>query len=178
MKAYSFNRETKEYQGEVSCQPNPVDGGFLIPGHATDIKPEQPKEGHVVVFKDKDWVEIIDHRGLVFNKDTKQSEQWSVIGELPPSLTKLVPKEYDKWDEEKEEWVGHIQILYSLQEHKKQQLEYEASYEFKRMSAYPLIIDQLDTLYWDMKNGTDNWVKSREAVKEKYPKPENKNEKI
>ena len=171
MKAYSFNRETKEYQGEVSCQPNPVDGGFLIPGHATDIKPEQPKEGHVMVFKDEDWIETIDYRGSAFNKDSKESEKWELLGELPPSLTKLVPKLHDKWDEEKDKWTGHEDYI-------KKQLEHEEGYEFKRRRNYPPLFEQLDALYWDMKNGTDNWVKSREAVKEKYPKPENENEKV
>ena len=70
--------------------------------------------------------------------------------------------------EEKEEWAGHEDYI-------KKQLEHEEGYEFKRRRNYPPLFEQLDALYWDMKNGTDNWVKSREAVKEKYPKPENKN---
>ena len=163
MKAYSFNRETKEYEGEVFCQPNPVDGGFLIPGHATNIKPEQPKEGYVMVFKDEGWVEVEDHRGLVFHKDTKQVEQWSDIDELPPSLTKLVPKLHDKWDEEKDKWTGHEDYI-------KKQLEHEEGYGFKRRKSYPPLFEQLDTLYWDMKNGTDNWIKSRDKIKEQFPK--------
>ena len=163
MKAYSFNRETKEYDGEVSCQPNPIDGGFLIPGHATNIKPEQPKEGHVMVFKDEGWVEVIDDRGLVFNKDSKESEEWELLGELPPYLTKIAPQLHDEWDEEKEEWTGH-------EDYVKKQLEHEEGYGFKRRKSYPPLFEQLDTLYWDMKNGTDNWIKSRDKIKEQFPK--------
>ena len=163
MIAYSYDFETKEYVGETKCQANPVEGGFLIPGPATNIKPEQPKEGHVMVFKDEGWVEVEEHRGLLFNKDTKQVEQWSDIDELPPSLTKLVPKLHDKWDEEKDKWTGHEDYI-------KKQLEHEEGYGFKRRKSYPPLFEQLDTLYWDMKNGTDNWIKSRDKIKEQFPK--------
>jgi hypothetical protein len=43
-------------------------------------------------------------------------------------------------------------------------------YQKDRLSAYPSIADQLDMLYWDKVNGTDNWLKSIESVKSKYPK--------
>lgn len=171
MEAYNYHYITKEYTGSEEAYLDPAYKRPLLAANQTFIKPEQPKEGHVMVFKDKGWVEVIDHRGLVFNKDTKQLEQWSNIDQLPPSLTKLVPKEHDKWDEEKDKWIGHEDYI-------KKQLEHEASYEFKRRRNYPPLFEQLDTLYWDMKKGTDNWVKSREAVKEKYPKPENENEKV
>ena len=173
MKAYGYNRDTKTYLGEVSCQPDPLDGGFLIPGHATNIKPEQPKEGHVMVFKDEGWVEVVDHRGFVYLKDDKNNPiMWEDVGELPPHLTPKKPKDNDThWDEEKEEWVGHAL-------HYKNQAEFEASYEFKRVKDYPPLLDQLDALYWDKINGTNNWVDSITKVKEKHPKPENKNEKV
>jgi hypothetical protein len=56
------------------------------------------------------------------------------------------------------------------------QAEYDAKdYQRKRQLEYPLIGDQLDMLYHDIKNGTletGNWIQSVESVKEKYPKPE------
>jgi len=39
-----------------------------------------------------------------------------------------------------------------------------------RRMAYPSIADQLDMLYWDKVNGTENWLKSIESVKIKFPK--------
>ena len=172
MKAYSYDRDTKEYVGEVSCQPAPVDGGFLIPGHATDIKPEQSKEGHVMIFKDEGWVEVVDHRGFVYLKDDKDKLiEWKDVGELPPHVTPKEPREFDThWDESKQKWVGHDEHLKKIEDDLKKQLEYEASYVFKRRQAYPPLFEQLDALYWDMKNGTNNWVDSRTKVKEKYPK--------
>jgi hypothetical protein len=39
-----------------------------------------------------------------------------------------------------------------------------------RRMAYPSIPDQLDMLYWDKVNGTENWLKSIESVKNRFPK--------
>ena len=167
MEAYNYHYKTKEYLGSEEAYLDPAYKRPLLAANQTFIKPEQSKEGHVMIFKDKNWVEVVDYRGLIFNKDTKQSEQWNEIGELPPLLTKQVPKEYDKWDEEKNNWTGH-------EDHLKQQFEYESSYEFKRAKSYPSILDQLDALYWDKINETNNWVESITKIKQKYPKPENK----
>jgi len=49
--------------------------------------------------------------------------------------------------------------------------EYEAKqYQRDRQTQYPSIADQLDMLYWDKVNGTENWLKSIESVKNKFPK--------
>jgi ribosome-interacting GTPase 1 len=44
-------------------------------------------------------------------------------------------------------------------------------YKDQRATAYPSIQDQLDLLYWDKVNGTNNWEAAIEAVKTEYPKP-------
>ena len=44
------------------------------------------------------------------------------------------------------------------------------SYKELRAKEYPLIPEQLDMIYWDKINGTNNWEKTITAVKEKYPK--------
>lgn len=52
------------------------------------------------------------------------------------------------------------------------QAEYEAKeYQRERATAYPTIQEQLDLLYWDKVNGTNNWEAAIEAVKTEYPKP-------
>ena len=43
-------------------------------------------------------------------------------------------------------------------------------YKDQRASAYPSIQEQLDLLYWDKINGTDNWEQAIAAVKAEYPK--------
>lgn len=44
------------------------------------------------------------------------------------------------------------------------------SYKVLRAKEYPPIEEQLDMIYWDKVNGTNNWEKAISAVKEKYPK--------
>lgn len=41
-----------------------------------------------------------------------------------------------------------------------------------RKRAYPPIEQQLDMIYWDKINGTENWQTAIEAVKQQFPKPE------
>jgi hypothetical protein len=49
--------------------------------------------------------------------------------------------------------------------------EYEAKkYQRDRQTQYPSIADQLDMLYWDKVNGTENWLNSIESVKNRFPK--------
>jgi hypothetical protein len=43
-------------------------------------------------------------------------------------------------------------------------------YRRDRAKEYPAITDQLDMLYHDKINGTDNWQQAIQAVKDKYPK--------
>ena len=44
-------------------------------------------------------------------------------------------------------------------------------YKKKRREAFPSIQEQLDQLYWDKKNGTNNWVEAIDKVKSDNPKP-------
>tara|TARA_Y100001963_G_scaffold117444_1_gene163377 strand:- start:9 stop:254 length:246 start_codon:yes stop_codon:yes gene_type:complete len=45
------------------------------------------------------------------------------------------------------------------------------AYKEERLSAYPSLAQQLDQLYWDKKNGTNNWVEAIDKVKSDNPKP-------
>jgi hypothetical protein len=46
----------------------------------------------------------------------------------------------------------------------------ELSIQEKRALAYPNIQEQLDMIYWDRVNGTDTWIETISAIKNKYPK--------
>ena len=53
------------------------------------------------------------------------------------------------------------------------QIELQAEYEskqYQRDRKYPSIADQLDMLYWEKVNGTENWLNSIESVKSRFPK--------
>lgn len=43
-------------------------------------------------------------------------------------------------------------------------------YQQKRIFAYPSIQEQLDMIYWDSINGTQNWISKISEIKDKYPK--------
>lgn len=51
-------------------------------------------------------------------------------------------------------------------------VEPEKSYSEKRALEYPSIQEQLDMLYWDKVNGTNNWQETIADIKAKYPKEE------
>ena len=58
-----------------------------------------------------------------------------------------------------------------LNKQKELQAEYESKqYQRDRQTQYPSIADQLDMLYWDKVNGTENWLNSIESVKNRFPK--------
>lgn len=45
-----------------------------------------------------------------------------------------------------------------------------SDYRKVREDHYPPLKDQLDMLYWDKKNGTNNWEQMIDTIKAKYPK--------
>lgn len=46
----------------------------------------------------------------------------------------------------------------------------ELSYDTLRALAYPNISDQLDMIYWDKVNGTNQWQQAITTIKATYPK--------
>jgi hypothetical protein len=44
-------------------------------------------------------------------------------------------------------------------------------YQRDRAKVYPKLQDQLDMMYWDKINGTNNWETAVQAVKDQFPKP-------
>lgn len=47
---------------------------------------------------------------------------------------------------------------------------YETTYKEKRQDEYPSVSEQLDMIYWDKINNTNNWITTISQIKEKYPK--------
>jgi len=65
----------------------------------------------------------------------------------------------------------------STDDQEKWTLEYEAhlagtKYQKDRASEYPELKAQLDMIYHDKENGTDNWFEAIKEIKERYPKPD------
>ena len=75
------------------------------------------------------------------------------------------------------EWTDAHQSKPTEQEVLSEAARLQANFEHNqyrrdRARAYPRIQDQLDMLYWDKINGTNNWQQAIEGVKMQYPKPE------
>ena len=56
--------------------------------------------------------------------------------------------------------------------HAQVELDVYNSNQYQRDRKYPSIASQLDQLYWDMKNGTNTWETTIDAIKAEYPKGE------
>lgn len=94
MKAYSYFNNYNEYCGLVNCQRSPLEPGkYLIPGHATTIKPlKNIKEGYTQVFDEslKQWKEVIDNRGkIIYNVNDSRN-----ISSMTSNLYQVVPEGY------------------------------------------------------------------------------------
>ena len=73
-------------------------------------------------------------------------------------------------------WMDETQTKPTRQELEEEMIRVQEDYESKeyqrkRAAQYPRIEEQLDMLYHDKINGTDNWLQAVQAVKDKYPKP-------
>ena len=59
MKIYNYHPETGVYLGASEADKSPLEKGkFLIPAHATKLKPLQEKAGTVSIFDGKKWSQV------------------------------------------------------------------------------------------------------------------------
>jgi hypothetical protein len=98
--------------------------------------------------------------------------------DIPSALLSLRP--HSAWslngeDYENLNWMdsGNTQPtkIEVLAEVSRLQAEYDTlEYQRQRAESYPNIKDQLDMLYWDKVNGTNNWQTAISTVKNQFPK--------
>jgi len=86
--------------------------------------------------------------------------EWSLNGDTYEGLNWLST---DKPKPSREELEAECDRLH--------QVWLSEQYKRDRAPEYPSIADQLDMLYWDKINDTDNWKTAIQTVKDKYPKP-------
>ena len=87
--------------------------------------------------------------------------QWSLVGNDYSGLDWMMSNTLPK--PSKEELEAEADRLH--------QVWLNNQYQRDRALEYPPITNQLDMLYWDKINGTNNWEQAVQAVKDKYPKP-------
>lgn len=76
--------------------------------------------------------------------------------------------------EEREVPVGQFVSGYGVEENKIIPVLADLpapTYSELRRQSYPPLEEQLDMIYWDKVNGSDNWQQAVAAVKTAYPKP-------
>ena len=97
----------------------------------------------------------------------------ALVNLRPGSFWELVGDAYENiiWHDEeqpkpsKDEVLAEVDRIIS---------EYRSTeYQRLRAAEYPPLADQLDMQYHDALNGTTTWKNAIDAVKAKYPKPEN-----
>jgi len=98
--------------------------------------------------------EILSFKKIKFDAKYNPSTQ---VGEILRLYDENITEEYIKNNFEtwKQEYLNYVPTLETLE---------------KRRKEYPPITEQLDMMYWDKVNGTDNFLKAIQAVKAKYPK--------
>jgi hypothetical protein len=97
--AYSYNRDTGEYFGETTADPDPLDvENWLVPAHATLKKPQTATANKVPVFANDKWTLVADCRGDWYSKVDGSVVSFRDLGPLPETLTDIAfPGPHHKW---------------------------------------------------------------------------------
>ena len=73
MKIYNYHPDYKYFYCESEADPSPLEPGvFLIPAHATDIKPQTCELNQIQIFNETSWDIIEDKRGTYYSIQTQQ----------------------------------------------------------------------------------------------------------
>ena len=73
MKIYNYHPDYKYFYCESEADPSPLEPGvFLIPAHATDIKPPTCESNQIQIFNETSWDIIEDKRGTYYSIQTQQ----------------------------------------------------------------------------------------------------------
>lgn len=92
----------------------------------------------------------------------------NALHELVPGARWGIVEGVLEWQSEDIEQPSQEEIDNKILELK--QLWDDEHYARTRKSLYPPIVDQLDMIYWDMVNGTENWKNTITNIKNTYPK--------
>ena len=73
MNVFNYDRDTFAYIGYSEADIDPIDKGYLIPAHATEIEPLEEKDGYVICFNKEDnkWEYVKIPNIYVYDEITK-----------------------------------------------------------------------------------------------------------
>ena len=110
--AYSYDSDSGEYLGECRCQPDPLDGGYLLPAHATSDEPPKTQTWEVAIWKGNRWEAATDARQLIWwHKVTREPYRPQLPEEIinadfyvavpPPGVSM-----WERWDDAEGKWIN------------------------------------------------------------------------
>jgi len=151
-KVYNYDPQTFEFIGDSIAQLDPLESEkkgkeiYLLPANATFTKAPSVKENEVAVFNPNTnrWSKKSDYRGTEYWDKKGNRYVINEIGKTVPKTALL--KDPNSVDNEKN------------------------IFNMKRREAYGSIGEQLDMLYWDMRNGTNKWQQHITRVKKRFKK--------
>lgn len=171
MKIYNYNKETKEFTTSTNATENPLEKGkYLIPAGATSKEPLSSKDGFAVCFnetKKKEWEYLEDNRNkTVYSTTTKEALIVDYLGAIKDGFTLLVPKEFDKW--ENNSWVTDETLVQNAFRQDRDSLLSTVVDHYQK----PLVWETLTTEQQDkvrvyrqaLLDSTTNWVLPEELV--------------
>ena len=182
MKAYEFDKSTREYKGAKDCQIDPVGSEkagkdvWLLPADCTFVEPAKAGEHEVAVFNGEKWEIKPDWRkAALYNPETKDEKYMSSIGEKPVGYYEIKQRnETPYYDiDVRDDGVYFIDREPTVEEK-------NAENETKRRDAY---MAEVDTLHARKarKQALGEWTDTDESeyvakvkaltaeIKEKYP---------
>ena len=99
MKAYIYEKDTKEFLYAVDVEESPLEEGVvLMPSNSTLEPINEPKENYAQIFKGSEWEYIEDYRGKTIWKSYKENTVVENLGAIPDgwSLERPEPTEEEK----------------------------------------------------------------------------------
>lgn len=102
MKAYRYNSESKKYEGEATCQIDPLESKiagkeiYLLPGNCTYEVPPEEKEGFDIIFNGTGWEykeqekKPEDEPYVPTEKDKTQQAIWKLKSKLAETDYKII----------------------------------------------------------------------------------------
>jgi len=94
MKIYNYHSKYKNFILESVADESPLEPGvFLIPAHATDIKPPICESNQIQIFNETCWNIVEDRMGIYYSIQTQEVIENTNPSEAPENATKEVPPE-------------------------------------------------------------------------------------
>ena len=135
MKAYRYNSENKKYEGEATCQIDPLESKiagkeiYLLPADCTYEVPPEEKEGFDIIFNGESWEYKEQEKPkeeepyVPTEKEKTQEEIWRLKEKLSETDYKILkcseaslqgaemPYDLDAVVSERNEWRAQINEL-------------------------------------------------------------------